>query len=182
VRETQPKNQPRSRNQATVVVDVDVDPKEAVAVAAWATHIAARAVWTAPSETPRWIAMVLALMYDLAAQFDQTDGEPVESAAKAGTPRPRGAAGGQGALVWGVLAERAASFLPADRMPAEPAAGRALDELGAARLAVDAADTLAVAQRVGDAEDIAHALGVYEQASLTYHLVAGRRPGGKTDG
>jgi 1,2-phenylacetyl-CoA epoxidase catalytic subunit len=71
----------------------------------------------------------------------------------------------------------------ADQLRAEVAtAERGLDELGAARLAVDAADTLAVAQRVGDVDDIAHALAVYEQASLTYHLVAGRRPAGETDG
>ena len=135
-------NEPRSSDQATASVDVDVDPKVAVAVAAWTTHIAARAVWTAKTETPPWIAMVLALMYDFAAQLDQTDAQPAGTAAKAGPPTPRGAAEGQGALVWGVLAERAASFLPADVMAAEPEARRALDELGAARLAVDAADTL----------------------------------------
>ncbi len=57
-----------------------------------------------------------------------------------------------------------------------------MEELGAARLAVDAADTLAVGQRVGDAQDVAHALVAYEQASLTYHLVAGWGPAGEADG
>ena len=96
-------NEPRSSDQATACVDVDVDPKVAVAVAAWTTHIAARAVWTAPTQTPRWSAMVVALMYDLAAQLDHTDGQPVVAAMKAGAPTPGGAAEGQGALVWGVL-------------------------------------------------------------------------------
>jgi hypothetical protein len=57
-----------------------------------------------------------------------------------------------------------------------------LEELGAARRAVDAADTLAVAQRAGDGQDVAHALVAYEQASLAYHLVDGHRPAGQADG
>ncbi len=174
-------NEPSSSAQATVYVDVDVDPKVTAAVAAWATQVAARAVWTASgTKTPRWIAMVVALMDDLAAQLAQADGQ---AAGRAGTPTPRSAAGAHGALIWGVLAGQAAPPLPADTASAEPATvGRALEELGAARLAVDAADTLAVAQRVGDAHDIAEALAAYEQASLTYHLVAGRRPAGEADG
>jgi hypothetical protein len=175
-------NERHTSDQATVFVDIGVDPKVAAAVAAWTTQVAAWAVWTAPTQTPRWIAMVVALMDDLAAQLAHADGQ-LGTAGQTSTPTPRGAAGGQGALIWGVLAERAASILPAAVVPAEPAtSGRALDELGAARLAVDAADTLAVAQRVGDAEDVAHALAVYEQASLTYHLVAGRRPAGEARG
>ncbi len=57
-----------------------------------------------------------------------------------------------------------------------------LEELGAARLAVDAADALAVAQRVGDAQDVAEALAAYEQASLAYHTIAGQRPAAEADG
>ena len=181
-------NEPSSSAQATVYVDVDVDPKVTAAVAAWATQVAARAVWTAETQTPRWIAMVVALMDDLAAQLTQADGQAVGTAEQAGTPKPTSAAGTHGALIWGVLAGRVAPAAPpspsSDAAPAEvPATVRALlEELGAARLAVDAADTLAVAQRVGDAQDVAHALAAYEQASLTYHLTAGRRPAGEAGG
>ncbi len=142
----------------------------------------------AETQTPRWIAMVVALMDDLAAQLTQADGQAVGTAEQAGTPKPTSAAGTHGALIWGVLAGRVAPAAPpspaSDAAPAEvPATVRALlEELGAARLAVDAADTLAVAQRVGDAQDVAHALAAYEQASLTYHLTAGRRPAGEAGG
>ena len=174
-------NDPSSTDQATVYVDVDVDPKVAAAVAAWATQVAARAVWTAETQTPRWIAMVVALMDDLAAQLAQADGQAVGTAEQAGTT-PTSAAGAHGALIWGVLAGRVAA-LPAGAVPSEPAtAGRALDEPSAARLAVDAADALAVAQRVGDAQDVAEALAAYEQASLAYHTIAGQRPAAEADG
>ncbi len=175
-----------SSGQATVYVDVD--PKVAPAVAAWATQVTARAVWTASGiQAPRWIAMVVALLDDLATQLTQADGQAVGTAGQAGTTKPTSTAGTHRALLRGVLAGRVAPAAPPSPPPdataAEPATtGQALDELGAARLAVDAADTLAVAQRVGDAQDVAHALVAYEQASLTYHLAAGRRPAGEADG
>ncbi len=173
---------------AQTTVYVDVDPKVAAAVAAWATQVVARAVWTASgSEMPGWIAMVVALMDDLAAQLAHGDGQAVEAAGQAGTSTLTSTAGAHGALLRGVFAGRLAPAAPPSpppgAAPAEPpTTGRALEELGAAQLAVDAADTLAVAQRVGDAQDVAHALVAYEQASLTYHVVAGRRPAGGADG
>jgi hypothetical protein len=173
---------------AQTTVYVDVDPKVAAAVVAWATQVVARAVWTASgTKTPWWIAMVVALLDDLATQLAHSDGQAVGTAGQAGTTKPTSTAGAHGALLWGVFARRVAPAAPpspppdaASTVPAT--AGRALDELGAARLAVDAADTLAVAQRVGDAQDVAHALVAYEQASLAYHLAASRPPGGEADG
>jgi hypothetical protein len=176
-------------SNAQATVNVDVDPKVAAAVAAWATEVTARAVWTASGiQTPGWIAMVVALLDDLAVQLAQADGETVGIPGQAGTITPTGTVGAHAAFLWGVLAGRVAPAAPPSPSPeaasAEvPTAMRALlKELGAARRAVDAADTLAVAQRVGAAEDIAHALAGYEQASLAYHLVAGGRPAGEADG
>ncbi len=170
-------------------VNVDVDPRVTAAVAAWATQVTARGVWTASGiQAPGWIAMVVALLDDLAAKLAQADGHLVGTAGQAGTTNPASAAGTHGALLRGLFAGQVAPAAPpsppSDVAPAEaPARVRALlEELGAARRAVDAADTLAVAQRVGDAEDIAHALVVYEQAGLAYHLVAGGRPAGEADG
>lgn len=175
-------------SNAQATVRIDVDPKVVAAVAAWATQVTARAVWTAGGiETPGWIAMVVALLDDLAVQLTRTDGEPVEIAGQAGTIKPASRAEAHGALLWGVLAGQVALTAP----PSPPSGGAPdktpttmrglLQELGAARRAVDAADTLAVAQRVGDAQDVAHALMTYEQTSLAYHLVAGHRPAGEAD-
>src|SRR6266508_694856 len=168
---------------------VYVDPKVTAAIAAWATEVTARAVWTASgTETPGWISMVVALLDDLAAQLAHGNGQMVATAGQAGTTKPTSTAGTHDALLRGVFAGPVAPAAPpsppSDATPAEvPTTMRALlEELGAARLAVDAADTLAVAQRVGDAQDVAHALAAYEQASLTYHLTAGRRPAGEADG
>jgi hypothetical protein len=86
---------------ATVFVDVAVDPRAAAAVAAWTTQLAAWALWGDKASTPRWIAMVVALMDDLAAQLDHTDCQPPATAGQARTPTPRSAAGAHGALVWG---------------------------------------------------------------------------------
>jgi hypothetical protein len=159
------------------------------AVAAWATELTGRAVWTASGiQAPGWVAMVVALLDDLAAQLAQADGHLVETTRQAGTTDPAGTPGTHDALLRGLFAGQVAPAAPpsppSDAAPAEaPATMRALlEELGAARRAVDAADTLAVAQRVGDADDIAHALMAYEQASLAYHLVAGGRPAGGADG
>jgi hypothetical protein len=175
-------------SNAHATVRVDVDPKVVAAVVAWATQVTARAVWTASGvETPRWIAMVVALLDDLAVQLAQGDGKTVGIVGQAGTITPTGMVGAHGALLWGVLAGRVAPAPPPSPSPdaasAEvPTTMRALlQELGAARRAVDAADTLAVAQRVGGDQDVAHALMTYEQASLAYHLVAGRRPAGEAD-
>jgi hypothetical protein len=129
--------------------------------------------------------MVVALLDDLAAKLAQADGHLVGITRQAGTTDRASAAGTHGALLRGLFAGQVApTALPSDAASTEaPATMRApLVELGAARLALDAADTLAVAQRVGDAEDIAHALTAYEQTSLTYHLVAGGRPAGEADG
>jgi hypothetical protein len=176
-----------SNAHATVLIDVD--PKVAAAVAAWATELTGRAVWTASGiQAPGWIAMVVAPLDDLAAQLAQGDGYAVGTAGQAGTTTPTSTAGTHGALLRGLfvgqVAPAASPSPPSDAAPAEaPARMRALlDELGAARRALDAADTLAVAQRVGDAHDVAHALVAYEQASLAYHLVAGQRPAGQADG
>jgi hypothetical protein len=176
-------------SNAQTTVNVDVDPKVAAAVAAWATEVTARAVWTANGvQTPGWIAMVVALLDDLAVQLAQGDVQPVGTAGQAGTIKPTGMVGAHGAFLWGVLAGRVAPAAPpsppTDAAPTEvPATMRALlEELGAARVAMEAADTLAVAQRVGDAGDVAETLATYEQASLAYHLVAGHRPGGEADG
>ena len=175
-----------SNPQATV--NVDVDPKVAAAVAAWATHVTARAVWTGSGiQAPGWIGMVVALLDDLAAKLAQADGHLVGTAGRAST-KPTSTAGTHGALLRGLFARQVAPAAlpspPSDAAPVEaPTTMRALlEELGAARRAVDAADTLAVAQRVGDAQDVAHALVAYEQASLAYHLVAGHRPAGQADG
>ncbi len=173
--------------QATV--NVDVDPKVTAAVAAWATQVTARAVWTASgTETPGWIAMVVALLDDLAEQLAQANGLMVGTAGQAGTTKPTSTAGTHDALLRGVFAGPVAPAAPpsppSDATPAEVpmTMGALLEELGAARRAVEAADTLAVAQRVGDAQDVAHALAAYEQASLAYHLVAGQRAAGEADG
>ncbi len=175
-----------SNAHATVLIDVD--PKVAAAVAAWATELTGRAVWTASGiQAPGWIAMVVALLDDLAAQLTQGDGYAVGTTGQAGTTNPASTAETHGALLRGLFAGQVAPAAPpsppSDATPAEaPARVRALlEELGAARRAVDAADTVAVAQRVGDAEDIAHALMTYEQAGLAYHLVAGHRPAGQAD-
>jgi len=175
-----------SGDQATVYVDVD--PKVAAAVASWATQVAARAVWTASGiQAPGWIGMVVALLDDLAEQLAHADGQAVGTAGQAGTTTPTSTAGTHSALLRGVFAGQVAPAAPpsppSGAAPAEAATtGRALlEELGAVRRAVDAADTLAVAQRVGDAQDVAHALVAYEQASLAYHVVAGRRPAGDAD-
>src|SRR6266536_615090 len=179
-------NDPSSSDQPTV--HVDVDPKVAAAVAAWATEVTARAVWTASgTKTPGWIAMVVALLDDLAEQLAQAHGRMAGTAGQAGTTTPTSTAGAHGAFLREVLAGQAAPAAPpsppSGAAPAEaPATRRALlDELGAARRAMDAADTLAVAQRVGDAQDVADALVAYEQASLAYHTTAGRRPAGDAD-
>lgn len=176
-----------SSGQATVYVDVD--PKVAAAVAAWTTEVAARAVWTASgTQTPGWIAMVVALLDDLAEQLAQADGQAVGTAGQAGTTKPASTAGTHGAFLRGVLDGRVAPAAPPSPPPeAAPAEAPTtvwalLDELHAARLALDAADTLAVAQRAGDAQDIAEVLAAYEQASLAYHATAGRRRAGEADG
>jgi hypothetical protein len=175
-------------SNAHATVRVDVDPKVVAAVAAWATQVTARAVWTASGiETPGWIAMVVALLDDLAIQLTRTDGEPVEIAGQAGTIKPAGMVEAHGALLRGLFAGQVALAArpssPSGAAPDKtPTTMRALlEELGAARRAVDAADTLAVAQRAGDAHDVAHALMAYEQISLAYHLVARRRPAGEAD-
>jgi hypothetical protein len=131
--------------------------------------------------------MVVALLDDLAAQLAQGHGHAVGTAGQAGTT-PTSTAGTHGALLRGVFAGQVAPAAPSSpprgAVPAEvPTTMRALlEELDAARRAVDAADTLAVAQRVGDDQDVAHALMAYEQASLAYHLVAGHRPAGEPEG
>jgi hypothetical protein len=168
-------------SNAQATVNVDVDPKMAAAVAAWATEVTARAVWTASGiQTSGWIAMVVALLDDLAVQLALADGQAVGIAGQAGTIKPTGMIGAHGAFLWGVLAGRVAPAAPPspppEAAPAQaPTTMRALlEELGAVRRAVDAADTLAVAQRVGDAQDVAHALVAYEYASLADHVAARR--------
>jgi hypothetical protein len=133
-------NEPSSTDQAATYVDVDVDPKVAAAVAAWATQVAARAVWTAgATQTPRWIAMVVALLDDLAVQLAQADGEAVGTAGQAGTIKPTSTAGAHGAFLWGVLTGSVAPAAPpspsTDAVPAKaPTTIRAvLEELGTAR-------------------------------------------------
>jgi hypothetical protein len=177
---------PMTASNAQATVNVDVDSRVTAAVAAWATELTGRAVWTASGiRAPGWVAMVVALLDDLAAKLVQADGHLVGTTRQAGTTDPASTPGTHGALLRGLFAGQVApTALPSDAAPAEaPATMRALlEELGAARRAVDAADTLAVAQRVGDAEDVAYALAGYEHASLAYHLVAGGRPAGEADG
>src|SRR6266540_6797961 len=117
-------NEPSSSAQATVYVNVDVDPKVTAAVAAWATQVTARAVWTASgTKMPGWIAMVVALLDDLAEQLAQANGQMVGTAGQAGTTKPTSTAGTHDALLRGVfagpVAPAAPQFSPFAAPPAE---------------------------------------------------------------
>lgn len=192
-------NEPSSTDQAAAYVDVDVDPKVAAAVAAWVTQVAARAVWTAgATRTPRWIAMVVASLYDWSERLARAEAQAVGTAGPAGATQPTSAAGAHGAFLRGVLAGDVAPAAlppsPPDPLAAPPPIGSLregeppatgwmlLDELYAARLAVGAADALAAAQRAGEPERVACWLAVFERASRVYHAAAGQRLGRDADG
>jgi hypothetical protein len=107
-------NDPSGTDQAAVYVYVD--PKVAAAVAAWVTELTARAVWTASgTQTPRWIAMVVALLDDLATQLAQADGQAVGTARQADTARTPGVLAAPARI--GVLASAVVPAAPLSTHP-----------------------------------------------------------------
>jgi len=177
---------------------VDVDPKLAAAIAAWATDLAAQAVYNSGAEVPGWVGTVVAALYDWAERLARAASQAVGAAGQVGITQPTSAAGAYGAFLRGVLcgdmAPAAPPPPPPDSLAEPPAIGSLLeaeppatgwmllDELHAARVAVGVADALAAAQRAGDAEQVVSWLAVFERASRVYHAATGQRLGGEADG
>jgi hypothetical protein len=173
---------------------VDVDPKLAAAIAAWATVLAMQAIYASGDEVPGWVGTVVASLYDWSDRLARAEGQARGTAGQADTTQPTSAAGAHGAFLRGVLSGAMAPVAPPpDPLAAPPPIGSLLepeppatgwmllDELHAARLAVGAADALAAAQRAGDAEQVACWLAVFERASRIYHAAAGQRLGRDAD-
>jgi hypothetical protein len=79
---------------------VDVDPKLAAAIAAWATDLAAQALYANGDEVPGWVDTVAGLLDDWSWRLAVTDGRIAGRAGTAGTsgvvwrPPPNGVLAG----------------------------------------------------------------------------------------